>query len=322
VLPLKVSFSEQSLQQWSFRSAVQKGMEMNKASLWVSDHDLDEVRRMVSETSLSLLLLTFAASALHLFFEALAFHSDIEFWRNNQSLAGLSARAVFTELISQIIIFLFLLDSDTSMLVTVPAAIGILIQVWKVWKTTASSLPARTSMPRVMAALWVGEEVESSGNTQKSPLSAAEVLAEGTREEGAKAILSVTIEADRVATTHLTLALLPLVVGFSMRSLLLDKHYSWTSWFVGTLTACVYTFGFVLMCPQLYINHKLQSVSHLPWKFLVCRFFTTFIDDLFAFVIKTPTLHRLGVFRDDIVFLVYIWQRWRYRVDESRPVEK
>ena len=45
------------------------------------------------------------------------------------------------------------------------------------------------------------------------------------------------------------------------------------------------------------------------------------VDDLFAFVIKMPTLHRLSVFRDDLVFLVYIYQRWAYRVDKRRANE-
>jgi len=322
VLPLKLSFSEQSLQQWLFLSAIQSGMEANKAALGVSDSDLDDVRRLISGTSLRLLLITFSASALHLFFEALAFHSDIEFWRNNKSLAGLSTRSVLTELISQVIIFLFLLDSDTSTLVVVPAALGILIQMWKVWKATGMLLAIRGMIPRFMQFYRLGDKIEFSEHALEQPLNAAEAREEKVREASAEKILMVTREADRIATTHLTLALVPLVVGFSMRSLLLDKHYSWASWFIGSLTACVYAFGFVLMCPQLYINHKLQSVSHLPWKFLVCRFFTTFIDDLFAFIIKMPTMHRLSVFRDDIVFLVYIWQRWRYKVDVSRPVER
>lgn len=45
------------------------------------------------------------------------------------------------------------------------------------------------------------------------------------------------------------------------------------------------------------------------------------VDDLFAFVIKMPTLHRLSVFRDDLVFLVYIYQRWAYKVDKRRANE-
>ena len=53
----------------------------------------------------------------------------------------------------------------------------------------------------------------------------------------------------------------------------------------------------------------------------VCLFIYLFID-LFAFIIKMPTMHRLSVFRDDIVFLIYLYQRWIYRIDTSRPVEK
>ena len=76
--------------------------------------------------------ITLLASLLHLLFECLAFQSDISFWQQNKSLAGLSARTVLTDLISQVIVFLFLVDSDTSLLVTIPAGFGLLIQTWKV----------------------------------------------------------------------------------------------------------------------------------------------------------------------------------------------
>lgn len=79
-----------------------------------------------------MLAVTLLASLLHLLFECLAFQSDISFWKENKSLAGLSARTVLTDLISQVIVFLFLVDSDTSMLVTIPAFFGLLIQAWKV----------------------------------------------------------------------------------------------------------------------------------------------------------------------------------------------
>ena len=72
---------------------------------------------------------------------------------------------------------------------------------------------------------------------------------------------------------------------------------------------------------QLYINYKLKSVAALPWRQMTFKFLNTIIDDLFAFVIKMPWLHRLSVFRDDLVFLVYIYQRYAYRVDKKRPNE-
>jgi hypothetical protein len=56
--------------------------------------------------------------------------------------------------------------------------------------------------------------------------------------------------------------------------------------------------GFITMTPQLFINYKLKSVAHLPWRMLTYKALNTFIDDLFAFVIKMPMLYRLGCFRD------------------------
>ncbi len=106
-----------------------------------------------------------------------------------------------------------------------------------------------------------------------------------------------------------------------------------------TAVSVVYTSGFIMMVPQLYIvrvrhvyaiavvrdgpppfaqNYKLKSVAHMPWNVLFYRFSSTFIDDMFAFIIKMPTMHRISVFRDDIVFLLYLGQRWYYPVDASR----
>ena len=72
------------------------------------------------------------------------------------------------------------------------------------------------------------------------------------------------------------------------------------------------------MTPQIFINYKKKSVGQLPWKAFVYKALNTFIDDLFAFVIKMPTMHRLAVFRDDLVFLILLYQRWIYPVDKTR----
>jgi hypothetical protein len=45
------------------------------------------------------------------------------------------------------------------------------------------------------------------------------------------------------------------------------------------------------------------------------------LDDLFAFVIKMPTLHRLACLRDDFVFFVYLYQRHAYKTDHTRANE-
>ena len=43
----------------------------------------------------------------------------------------------------------------------------------------------------------------------------------------------------------------------------------------------------------------------------------TFIDDIFAFVIKMPTMYRLGCFRDDIVFFIFLYQKYIYKVRQE-----
>ena len=38
-------------------------------------------------------------------------------------------------------------------------------------------------------------------------------------------------------------------------------------------------------------------------------------------IIKMPLMHRVSVFRDDVVFVAYMVQRRVYPVDASRPAE-
>ncbi|TGZ63262.1 hypothetical protein CRM22_007016 [Opisthorchis felineus] len=38
-------------------------------------------------------------------------------------------------------------------------------------------------------------------------------------------------------------------------------------------------------------------------------------------IITMPTSHRIACLRDDVVFLIYLYQRWLYPVDKSRVNE-
>jgi len=104
-------------------------------------------------------------------------------------------------------------------------------------------------------------------------------------------------------------------------SLIYERHRSWYSFVISTLVGAVYTFGFIMMCPQLYLNYKLKSVAHLPWKMLTYKALGTVIDDLFAFIIVMPTMHRLACFRDDIIFIIYLYQKYKYPTDPTRVNE-
>ncbi len=59
----------------------------------------------------------------------------------------------------------------------------------------------------------------------------------------------------------------------------------------------------------------------MPGRTMMYKTLNTFIDDLFAFTIKMPTLHRLATLRDDFIFFIYLYQSYAYKVDYTRVNE-
>eukprot|EP01039_Chlorochromonas_danica_P005018 gene5018-5510_t len=329
-LPLKITFGPMSSQRWILMSQLEAALKAQKG-MGFSDKDIDDMRRLISDTSIVLLTATIVATVLHFIFEVLAFRSDISFWQSQEKHVGISLLSVLTSLLSQIIVFFYLISNEsTSLLITIPAFVGIIVQAWKVRRACgftvkwgAGYLPMihfdrlEKSPTEQVVELKEKKDEVSSDSLLTSIADSSDVVKKDDIDYE-----TVSLEADAFAYRIIGLFMAPLVVSFVLYSLIYEKYISWWSFLVSSLTGCVYSFGFVLMLPQLYINHRLQSVSHLPWKFLAYKFINTFIDDLFAFIIKMPTMHRLSVFRDDIVFVVYLYQRYIYRIDKSRPVEK
>merc|ERR1712151_467279 len=62
-----------------------------------------------------------------------------------------------------------------------------------------------------------------------------------------------------------------------------------------------------------YLNYKLKSVEHMPVKALTFKFLNTIIDDFYAFAVKTTTLYRISCFKDDVIFVIFIFQMFIYR---------
>ncbi|KAK7080919.1 Cleft lip and palate associated transmembrane protein 1 [Halocaridina rubra] len=249
--------------------------------------DLDEVKGIFSDTNLYFLCVTFIVATLHMLFDFLAFKNDISFWQGRKTMAGISTSSVAWRAVSQIIIFLYLMDENTSYLVLIPAGIGGIIEVWKV--TKAFHVSFEGWHPRFSASRTSAE--------------------------------SETEKLDYEGIKYLSYILYPLLIAGAVYSLIYTPHKSWYSWVINCLVNGVYAFGFLFMLPQLFINYKLKSVAHLPWRAFMYKAFNTFIDDLFAFIITMPTAHRVACFRDDIVFVIYLVQRWMYPVDKSRVNE-
>jgi hypothetical protein len=187
-------------------------------------------------------------------------------------------------------------NAETSYMILIGQGVGLAIELWKVKKALKVDIvPATTGM-----LPW-----RLHFNTSE-PLSELE---------------EKTKEYDEEAFKYLTYAAFPLLGCYAIYSVIYEEHKSWYSFVVGTLVGFVYTFGFIKMTPQLFINYKLKSVAHMPFRTMMYKSLNTFIDDLFSFIIKMPMLHRLACLRDDVVFFIYLYQRWIYRTDHSRANE-
>ncbi|MCJ1433739.1 Cleft lip and palate transmembrane protein 1 like protein [Xylographa pallens] len=261
--------------------------------------EFEQIKSVIMDTNIYLLGTTAIVTVLHMVFEMLAFKSDISHWRNKKDNVGISVRTILANVAMQTVIFLYLMDNmdGTSWMILFGQGMGIVLEFWKITKTV--NVRIRDAPPESMIPYRVTfEDKHQLSETEKK-----------------------TQEYDQIAFRYLYLVAIPLLGAYAVYSVLYDSHKSWYSFVITTLVGSVYAYGFLMMVPSLYINYRLKSVAHMPAKAMTYKFLNTFIDDLFAFTIKMPTLHRLATLRDDVIFFVYLYQSWAYKVDYTRVNE-
>jgi hypothetical protein len=261
--------------------------------------EFEEVKRVILESNIYLLSTTVVVGVLHTIFEMLAFKNDVSHWRKKKDNVGTSVRTILANVIMQTIIFLYLLDNNenTSWMILFGQGTGIVIEAWKITKSVnvrVRPTPPGSWLPYSI----VFEDKHKLSETEKK-----------------------TKEYDEIAFKYLYIVAVPLLIAYAIYSLMYESHKSWYSFIITTLVGSVYAYGFLMMVPSLYINYRLKSVAHMPGKAMMYKFLNTFIDDLFAFTIKMPTLHRLATLRDDVIFFIYLYQSWKYKIDYSRVNE-
>jgi len=258
-----------------------------------AEGDKDSMKKMILETQPWLLALTVTISISHTVFEMLAFKNDIQFWKTRENIQGLSIRAVLFNCFCQLIVLLYVCDNDTNFMVKVSIGVGLLIELWKVTKC-------------IKVTKVAPEEADFMGFKFRENRSSGD---------------SETSAYDKLAFKYLGMVCFPLAACYMVYSLYYNEHRGWYSFVLQSAYGFLLTFGFIAMTPQLFINYKLKSTAHLPWRMMTYKALNTFIDDLFAFVIKMPTLYRIGCLRDDVIFFIYLYQKWIYPTDMTRRNE-
>lgn len=285
----EAQFGLMSAARWRFQRHMEQAFEQNAKMFGEDSEEMLQMRDLFANTNGYLLATTLIVSILHMVFEILAFKHDVAFWQNcdvDTLNKYMSVKSIVVGIFTQIVLLLYLWDESANILVLITSVASILIDVWKV--------------TRAMQFAWT--------RVCGVPLPSLE----------SKVVKEKADDFDSIAMQWLALLLSPAVLGYGVYTLWFDCHRGWYSYFLTFSASLVYSLGFVLMTPQIFINYKHKSVAYLPWKKFIYRALTTFIDDLFAMIIRMPTMHRLSCFRDDVVFIIYLYQRHCYPVDKNR----
>ncbi|XP_041664122.1 cleft lip and palate transmembrane protein 1-like protein [Cheilinus undulatus] len=288
-LPLTISYDSISLGKMRFWNILQVFAHHMQQSNFTAK-TVDEFKGFFVDTSLYFVALFLLVAAFHIIFDFLAFKNDVSFWRQKKSMVGMSRKAVLWRCFSNIVIFYYLSDKHASSFVLIPAGIGCATEIWKVKKVFKIQLIWNEANPTFV--------YETLDNSEKR-----------------------TNKYDTLAMKYFIYLQYPLYIGALLYAQpILFK--SWDSWMIEHLAKGVHGFGFLFMLPQLFVNYKLKSVAHLSGKVLMYQAFNAFIDTVMAFNITMPAshnpTHRLAFFRDEVLFLMYLCQRWLYPVDRTR----
>lgn len=221
---------------------------------------------------------------VNILFNVLSFIEDFSWWTTRDTFEGISLRALVFTAIAQFFILLYIVDEKASDIVIVKHALGWAFTVWKVTKLFDLS--------------------------DKFPYFKI-------KDDYLKKTQMIDMDGGR----YFIYTMIPLLVGWSIYQLIFSEFKSFYSFFLQSIVSGIYAFGFLAMFPQVYVNYKLKSVAGMSVTALIYKFISTFIDDLYAIVLKMPLLHKIACFRDDIIFVIWIYQCFIYKVDPTRQNE-
>ncbi|CAK9051404.1 unnamed protein product [Durusdinium trenchii] len=261
-----------------------------------TERDLEDIKEFLFRRPLHIMILMQVIGILQTMLWTLAFKNDISFFRGREDYRGLSSRSMGTDAANAMVIFLYLYDfDDISRLILFQLGMTTAFDLWKYARVARLHVRWAFYLPWVKSA-----RVEEASAERR------------------------TDEIDARAMFYIKCAIFPICLFFCLHNLTYYHYKSWWSWLISSMADFSYGFGFINMLPQVIINYHLKSVAHMPWRVLIYKFFNTFIDDIFAFFIMSDRMtakHRYMTLRDDLVFFIFLYQRYMYSVDKSRPDE-
>ena len=261
-------------------------MEKNFAIQGVKDNLIE----IIKYNSVPYLVLIFSVNLLHTIFSFLGFANDISYYKNLKNLDGLYTKFLYYNLFHYLIAFIYFYIENASYIVMIELFVATAIELWKFRKIFKVEFSLQNKyIIKISYLIKFKRDISKDYEDEAISMAMKFIFIP----------ISVLYLSYRIYHYHAGKTLFKFIIEYIF--FLLNM------------------FGFILLTPQVYLNYKLQSVEHLPIKVLSYKFLNTIIDDLFAFAVDTPTLYRISVFKDDVIFVIYIYQMIKYRNNRTDP---
>lgn len=245
---------------------------------------------LLKNNSMSYLALLFTVNLLHTVFSYMGFASDVSYYQNLKELDGVYTKYILFSLFRILVTFIYVTLEDAHFLVKFELFVALLIETWKLRKIFYVTFSLKFPFIEMGYKIKFASEESQSHET----------------------------EAISLMTKWLFMPIAVLYLSYRIYYYKQTVFSSYFKFFIQYLFFLFNLFGFVLMTPQIYLNYKLKTVEHMPVKALTYKFLNTIIDDLYAFAIKTTTLYRISCFKDDVIFVIFIFQMFIYRNNTNK----
>ena len=258
----------------------------------------DILVELIKNNSTFYLIILFTVNTLHTIFSYLGFSSDISYYKNLKKLDGVYTKYIFFNIFYMFITFIYILLQGANFLVKIELFISFVIEFWKLKKIFKISLDLK-SCPYIIKL-----EYKKSFETEE---------AKDYESEAVNMMVKYML---------LPIGVIYLIyrVYYYSDNIIKNNWKSVVIFIIEYIYFLLNVFGFILLTPQIYLNYKLQSVEHLPMRAMTYKFLNTIIDDLYAFAVKSPLLYRIFCFRDDVIFVIYIYQIFKYRKNSRKDM--
>ena len=256
----------------------------------------DMLVELIKNNSTFYLIILFTVNTLHTIFSYLGFRSDISYYKKLQKLDGVYTKYIFFNLFYMFITFIYILLQGANFLVKVELFISFVIEFWKLKKIFKISLDL-SSFPYIIKLEYKQEfETEEAKDYESEAVN-----------------MMVKYMLFPIGVMYLIYR-----VYYYSDNIIKNNWRSVVIFIIEYIYFLLNVFGFILLTPQIYLNYKLKSVEHLPMRAMTYKFLNTIIDDLYAFAVKSPLLYRIFCFRDDVIFVIYIYQIFKYRKNSRK----